>query len=75
MVTVNSIRVRSVSAVLFNISEHCCAIGYALSEFAVQHSKLFLDAFSALLIVALLVMALLKACDHWRALHEGYRAL
>jgi hypothetical protein len=69
---VSPTRVRTVTAVCFNLSEHCCAIGYALSEFAVEHSHLFLDVFSAVLLAALIVMGLLKLTDHYRKLSVGY---
>lgn len=72
---ISPVKVRSAIVVAFNVSEHCCAVGYALTEFAIAHSHLFLNVFSAVLLAALIGLAFLKLHDHWLKLHDGYRAL
>jgi hypothetical protein len=68
----HSVKLRTVTAACFSVSEHCCAVGYALSEFAIVHSQVFLDVFSAVLLAALMVMGLIKATDHYRKVTRGY---
>jgi len=58
---------------LFNMSEHCCAIGYAASEFALEHSHIFLTVASACLVAALVMVFLCSCKEHLDNYRKGYR--
>lgn len=58
---------------VFNLSEHCCAIGYATSEFAFEHTKLILNISSGILLACLACLLIVKMIEHYRQSKIGYR--
>jgi hypothetical protein len=59
---------------LFSLSEHVCAVGYALSEFAFAHSHLVLDIASGTLLAAILFLVWVSLAERYEHSKQGYLA-